>query len=70
MSRTAARKAKGPGEVYAAMEAAGVLLHAGDARAVAEEAGSAYKDVEAVMAASADLARPVLRLTPLGVVKG
>jgi len=70
MSRTAARRAKGPGEVYAAMEAAGVLLHAGDPRTVAEEAGSAYKDVEAVMAASADLARPVLRLTPLGVVKG
>lgn len=70
MSRTAARKA-GPAEaVHAAMEARGVILLAGDRRAVAEEAGFAYKDVDAVMAASADLVRPTRRLEPLGVVKG
>lgn len=70
MSRTAARKTRSSGAVYAAMEAEGVLLLAGDRGAVAEEAGFAYKDIEAVMAASADLVRPVRRLTPLGVVKG
>jgi len=70
MSRTAARKARGAPEVYAAMQAEGVLLLAGDRGAVAEEAGFAYKDIEAVMAASADLLRPVRRLVPLGVVKG
>jgi len=70
MSRTAARKARSSGAVYAAMEAEGVLLLAGDRGAVAEEAGFAYKDIETVMAASADLVRPVRRLTPLGVVKG
>jgi hypothetical protein len=30
----------------------------------------AYKDIEAVMAASTSLVRPTRRLTPLGVVKG
>jgi RNA-splicing ligase RtcB len=30
----------------------------------------AYKDIEAVIAASASLVRPVRRLTPLGVVMG
>ncbi|HSW42549.1 MAG TPA: RtcB family protein, partial [Patescibacteria group bacterium] len=70
MSRTAARKARSSGAVYAAMEAEGVLLLAGDRGAVAEEAGFAYKDIEVVMAASADLVRPTRRLTPLGVVKG
>lgn len=70
MSRTAARKARAAPAVWTAMEAQGVLLLAGDRGAVAEEAGFAYKDIEAVMAASADLVRPVRRLTPLGVVKG
>ena len=36
----------------------------------AEEAAFAYKDIESVMAHSADLVRPVTRLRPLGVVKG
>ena len=36
----------------------------------AEEAAFAYKDIESVMALSADLVEPVTRLTPLGVVKG
>ncbi len=70
MSRTAARRARSAPAVLAAMEAEGVLLLAGDRGAVAEEAGFAYKDIEAVMGASADLVRPVRRLTPLGVVKG
>lgn len=70
MSRKAARHAKGSGEVYAEMERLGVRLVAGDPRDVAEEAAFAYKDVDRVMALSADLVRPVRRLTPLGVVKG
>jgi tRNA-splicing ligase RtcB len=70
MSRTAARRARAATEVCAAMERGGVLLLAGDRRLVAEEAAFAYKDIEAVMGASADVVRPVRRLTPLGVVKG
>lgn len=37
---------------------------------VAEEAPDAYKDIEDVMIHQADLVRPIVRLTPLGVVKG
>jgi RNA-splicing ligase RtcB len=48
----------------------GVALHAGDPKTVAEEAAFAYKDIDAVMAASATLVTPSKRLTPLGVVKG
>ena len=71
MSRTAARKSKtsrgglrrdGRLGVVAALRAT--------RRTVAEEAAFAYKDIEAVMAASASLVRPTKRLTPLGVVKG
>ena len=70
MSRTAARKGKTSREVYAEMAALGVALHSGDPKTVAEEAAFAYKDIESVMAASATLVRPTMRLTPLGVVKG
>jgi RNA-splicing ligase RtcB len=52
------------------MASIGVALHSGDPATVAEEAPFAYKDIESVMAASADLVRPTRRLTPLGVVKG
>ena len=70
MSRTAARKSKTSREVYDEMAALGVALLSGDPKTVAEEAAFAYKDIEAVMAASASLVRPIRRLTPLGVVKG
>ncbi|HYC07867.1 MAG TPA: RtcB family protein [Candidatus Binatia bacterium] len=70
MSRTAARKGKSETEVFAEMEALGVVLLSGEPATVAEEAAYAYKDIEAVMAASAALVRPTKRLTPLGVVKG
>ena len=70
LSRAAARKGKSSKEVFAEMASIGVALHSGDPKTVAEEAPFAYKDIEAVMAASASLVRPVKRLTPLGVVKG
>ncbi len=70
MSRTVARKSKTSAEVYDEMAALGVSLLSGDPKGVAEEAASAYKDIEVVMAASTSLVRPVRRLTPLGVVKG
>jgi len=70
LSRTAARKAKTSEEVFAEMASLGVALHSGDPKTVAEEATFAYKDIEAVMAASSSLVRPTKRLTPLGVVKG
>jgi tRNA-splicing ligase RtcB len=70
MSRTAARKSKTSAEVYEEMAALGVALFSGDPKTVAEEAAFAYKDIEAVIAASTSLVRPTRRLTPLGVVKG
>lgn len=70
MSRTKARHAKTSAEVFDEMAALGVELHSGDPKSAAEEAPFAYKDIEAVMADSADLVRPLRRLTPLGVVKG
>ena len=70
MSRTAARKGKTSGDVYAEMDRLGVVLLSGEPETVAEEAAYAYKDIDAVMAASASLVRPTKRLTPLGVVKG
>ena len=39
-------------------------------RALVEEAPSAYKPIKRVLEAQADLARPVLRLEPLAVLKG
>ena len=70
MSRGAAKKAKSSAELFRDMEALGVMLFSGDRKTAAEEAPLAYKDIESVMAASADLVRPLKRLTPLGVVKG
>lgn len=49
---------------------ANVQLVTRDRGSVVDEAAPAYKDIEDVMAASADLVRPIQRLTPMGVVKG
>ncbi len=70
MSRTKARHAKTAREVLDEMAVLGVELVSGDPGSAAEEAPFAYKDIESVMADSADLVRPIRRLTPLGVVKG
>lgn len=47
-----------------------VVPYAPDRSKVVDESSFAYKDIEAVMAASTDLVTPTLRLLPLGVVKG
>ncbi len=70
MSRKAARKVMSSSELFGEMDRLGVRLLSGDPKTAAEEAPFAYKDIESVMAQSADLVRPVKRLTPLGVVKG
>lgn len=70
MSRTAARAKETSEQVLADMEKLGIALLCGDPKEVAEEAPYAYKDIDAVMAASVDLIRPVARLTPIGVIKG
>ncbi|MCL4078071.1 RtcB family protein [Coriobacteriia bacterium Es71-Z0120] len=57
-------------EVLRDLERRGVHLAKGRQHDVAEEAPQAYKDIESVMAWQRDLVRPLVRLTPLGVVKG
>ncbi len=50
----------------------GILVKAGSWRGVAEEAPGVYKDVDEVVRVckEAGIARPIVRLVPIGVVKG
>jgi tRNA-splicing ligase RtcB len=72
LSRTAVRKAVEGGALRRRMEAEGIVVRAGSARGLAEEAPEAYKDVDRVVEVveRAGLAARVARLRPLGVVKG
>jgi tRNA-splicing ligase RtcB len=70
LGRNQARRLKTSEEVFGEMAAWGIEFVSNEPRTAAEEAAFAYKDIESVMAQSADLVEPVTRLTPLGVVKG
>lgn len=70
LSRTAAKKERSAEAVLTALRTRGIELAKRAHVDVAEEAGHAYKDVDEVMANSADLVEPVYKLRPLGVVKG
>lgn len=70
LGRNAAKRMKTSEEVFAEMAAWGIEFISNEPKTAAEEAVFAYKDIEGVMAQSADLVRPVTRLRPLGVVKG
>jgi tRNA-splicing ligase RtcB len=67
----AARGAPGR-ELRDRLESAGIAVRGSSWRGLAEEAPTAYKDVDAVVAVSeaAGLCRKIARLVPLGVVKG
>ena len=70
LGRNAAKRLKRSDEVFAEMAEWGIEFVSNEPKTAAEEAAFAYKDIENVMAQSADLVRPVTRLRPLGVVKG
>jgi tRNA-splicing ligase RtcB (3'-phosphate/5'-hydroxy nucleic acid ligase) len=70
LGRNAAKRAKTAAEVFEEMAGWGIEFISNEPKTAAEEAAFAYKDIELVMAQSADLVRPVTRLRPLGVVKG
>ena len=70
LGRNQAKRLKRSDEVFAEMAAWGIEFLSNEPTTAAEEAAFAYKDIEDVMARSADLVRPVTRLRPLGVVKG
>jgi tRNA-splicing ligase RtcB (3'-phosphate/5'-hydroxy nucleic acid ligase) len=72
MSRTAVRKAVDGATLRRELEEAGIVVRALSARGLAEEAPEAYKDVDRVVeiVERAGLAARVVRLRPIGVVKG
>lgn len=70
MGRKAAMRALSPKNVERELEAVGVRIVSASRRGIAEEAPEAYKDIEDVMRWQRDLVKPLVRLTPIGVVKG
>ena len=72
MSRSRAKKQVRGAALLAQLEAEGIHVRAGSMRGLAEEAPSAYKDVDWVVESvvGAGLARQVARLVPLAVIKG
>src|SRR3954468_670217 len=72
LSRTAARKQIAGADLRRQLEASGIVVRSASNKGLAEEAPFAYKDVERVVRVveRAGLAAPVVRLRPLGVVKG
>jgi tRNA-splicing ligase RtcB len=72
LSRRAARKRGSGRELLRQMQQRGLEVRAASLSGLAEEAGFAYKDVDAVAEASeqAGLSRRVAHLLPVGTVKG
>ncbi|MGV8083456.1 MAG: RtcB family protein [Coriobacteriia bacterium] len=70
LGRKEAMRAFQTHEVLAELEERGVRLFKAHKADVAEEAPEAYKDIEDVMELQSDLVRPMVRLRPIGVVKG
>jgi tRNA-splicing ligase RtcB len=72
MSRTKAKKMVRGDQLRRELEDVGIRIKAGSMPGLAEEAPSAYKDVDAVVqtVSSAGIARKVARLRPIVVVKG
>lgn len=70
LGRNAARRENVGVDIKAEMEAEGIILVCPPESDALDEAGRAYKDIENVMARQSDLVEPVVKLRPLGVVKG
>ena len=72
MSRTKARKTWRGEKLQKDMEAKGIYVRSTSWQGLAEEAGGAYKDVDEVIEAaeSAGISKRVVRLTPIGNIKG
>jgi tRNA-splicing ligase RtcB len=72
MSRTAAKKRIHGGTLRQELEAQGIRVRARSMAGLAEEAPDAYKDIDAVIEVvhGAGLARKVVKLRPLAVMKG
>ncbi|MCT7983872.1 RtcB family protein [Laspinema sp. A4] len=72
MSRTKARKQWNGEQLQKDMQKQGIYIRTTSWRGLAEEAGGAYKDVDEVVEATelAGLSKRVVRLVPIGNVKG
>ncbi len=72
MSRARAKHIWRGEELLRSMESRGIYVRAQGMGGVAEEAGGAYKNIDEVVEAThvAGISRPVVRLVPLGNIKG
>jgi len=72
MSRHEAKRRIHGGELIRGMAARGIVVRAASRSGVAEEAGFAYKDLDAVVDVlrRVDISRPVAAVRPIGNVKG
>jgi tRNA-splicing ligase RtcB len=72
MSRTQAKKQVRGSDLRQELEAQGIHVRAGSMSGLAEEAPTAYKDVDRVVAVitGAGIATPVARLVPIAIIKG
>ena len=72
MSRRQAKKKFKGRKLLKEMEARGIYVRARSLSGLAEEAGGAYKNIDAVVeaASAGGISRPVVRFTPIGNIKG
>lgn len=72
MSRKHAKKLFRGRDLQKQMEGRGIYVRSSSFAGLAEEAGSAYKDIDEVIESAhrAGISKPVVRLLPLGNVKG
>ncbi|HIJ65725.1 MAG TPA: RtcB family protein [Candidatus Hydrogenedentes bacterium] len=72
LSRTAARKAKSAQEVVRELKASDIVLMARNKKTIAEEQPQAYKDIDVVadVLEQSGIGRRVVRIRPVGVIKG
>lgn len=72
MSRSQAKKSVRGTELREELEKEGIRIRAGSMPGLAEEAPTAYKDVDAVVqtVSNAGIAQKVARLRPVAVIKG
>jgi tRNA-splicing ligase RtcB len=72
MSREAAKRKYRGSEIVSSLAQRGIIIKPASLAVAAEEAPGAYKDVDEVAMAThkAGIAKLVVRLTPIGVVKG
>jgi len=72
MSRNKAKKSYSGKTLQKEMAARGIYVRSASMSGLAEEAGAAYKNIDEVVEATekAGLSRPVVRLLPIGNIKG